>query len=489
MIVSNPFSIFAHRQVCFVLGPQNNLLSSVRSNNLEEIESVSDVGCLEVVDLIGWTLLHHAVYNGFYDMSHLLIKKGISVNALDKYQRTPLSIAAAKNDVRMFNLLMDSGSDVNLGFVLHYAIDQESLECIHELIKYSCDINVSDKTDLETPPLLQAVSALKTKIVNILLTHKANPNCTNKHKETPLHLSCRLGDLETAQILLNHGANVNAVDSIKETPLLNAARSNNNDLVKLLLSNDADVHAKNNFDWTSLHNAAYSNSEIVALDLINAGASVNAVNDEGETPLFSAVGNVAILQTLIQHAADVNYRAPGGWTALHECTEEGNLDCVKELLKHNANVNSASAEFVLPIYIAAIGGHASIVEELLQHGSIVDPAILNIGVIRDDSGNHPLSERYHIVAGNTPLIGAASKGYLDVVKVLCLHGASLNAVNHEGNSALHEAVVNGFVEIVDFLLTLEIDLDIKNVEQKSALDLAKDQKNEELVQLISTKIR
>jgi ankyrin repeat protein len=96
----------------------------VRSNNLSEIKNVSDDDCLSATDLVGWSALHHSVAKNLYEMSCELINKGVSVNSLDKYRRTPLSVAAARNNVRMLRLLIDNGADVNLGLALNYAAEE-----------------------------------------------------------------------------------------------------------------------------------------------------------------------------------------------------------------------------------------------------------------------------------------------------------------------------------------------------------------------------
>jgi ankyrin repeat protein len=103
--------------------PCNDILELVRSNNLSEIKNVSDVDCRSATDLVGWSALHHSVAKNLYEMSCELINKGVSVNSLDKYRRTPLSVAAARNNVRMLRLLIDNGADVNLGLALHYAAE------------------------------------------------------------------------------------------------------------------------------------------------------------------------------------------------------------------------------------------------------------------------------------------------------------------------------------------------------------------------------
>jgi hypothetical protein len=57
------------------------------------------------------------------------------------------------------------------------------------------------------------------------------------------------------------------------------------------------------------------------------------------------------------------------------------------------------------------------------------------------------------VFGDTPLMHAARRGALEIVKLLVTHKVELNALNNEGESALSLATKNKHSEVVTFLLT------------------------------------
>lgn len=408
-----------------------------------------------------------------YEMSCSLIERGFSVNSFDKYERTPLSLAAAKNNTKLLKLLLEKGADVNLGLPLHYAIHNEALDCISELVKHKCDINIKNKHEFENPALLEAVYQEKSEVVEALLNYNAEPNCTNKWKETPLEVACRNSDLQSVKNLIKHGADINSRNSCKDTPLITASSFDNLEIIKILLENGAEINAKDHFESTPLHNSVRSNYTNCALELIKVGAEINC-DDEGETALTLAVDNenLALIQALLG-ISDIYYEIPGGWSVLHLSAFTGNLECLKELLRNHRNVNIASAENVLPIYLAAVKGHVDVVKLLLEAGSFVDCCILDFGIIRDESASRYLDKQYKIVAGNTPLLGACSGGFLDVVKVLIDRGASLKCVNSLGNNLLHEGVLSGSKELVEFLAGLNEDFMVKNKKFKTPLDLAK----------------
>ncbi|KPI89947.1 hypothetical protein ABL78_0915 [Leptomonas seymouri] len=55
--------------------------------------------------------------------------------------------------------------------------------------------------------------------------------------------------------------------------------------------------------------------------------------------------------------------------------------------------------------------------------------------------------------GLTPLLFAAGRGHLDVVRFLVEHGADLNHQSDRGQSALHRAVYRGNIDLVEYLVT------------------------------------
>ena len=64
------------------------------------------------------------------------------------------------------------------------------------------------------------------------------------------------------------------------------------------------------------------------------------------------------------------------------------------------------------------------------------------------------------------------------------YGAELNHVENDGWSALHFATAEGHYEIVELLLHLGIDPNIRNNADKSALDMAQDEEGYEDIALL-----
>ena len=83
--------------------------------------------------------------------------------------------------------------------------------------------------------------------------------------------------------------------------------------------------------------------------------------------------------------------------------------------------------------------------------SAVEKYIVDMNDINAGDGNN-----------DTPLLIAARKGYIDIVKLLIKNGAKINIQDDYGDTALHAATFNGHKDIVKFLLSKGADTRIKN---------------------------
>lgn len=103
-----------------------------------------------------------------------------------------------------------------------------------------------------------------------------------------------------------------------------------------------------------------------------AGVDLNSENDDGDTPLREAarVGNVEILQLLLEHGADPNYETDAYfYTALMYASREGNTEAAKALVDAGAHVN-AEDDFEESVLLRAVeGNHPEMVKLLLKHGA------------------------------------------------------------------------------------------------------------------------
>lgn len=132
---------------------------------------------------------------------------------------------------------------------------------------------------------------------------------------------------------------------------------------------------------------------------------------------------------------------------------------------------------ITPLMAAASGGYVDIVKLLLVHGADVNAQsstgkTILISVVIDVFSisciiNLPLS------SGNTALTYACAGGFVDVVKVLLKEGANIEDHNENGHTPLMEAASAGHVEVARVLLEYGAGINTHSNEFKeSALTLA-----------------
>jgi len=226
----------------------------------------------------------------------------------------------------------------------------------------------------------------------------------------PLHYAARNGHVEVVRFLLSKKSYINAIDQRGHTPLCLAACYGKIEVVNLLLANRAEIKLESHF---------YSNE------------------NEHDTPLHLAAlnGHLDILVSLDEHAKKrgysfINIKNKGGYTAIH---------------------------------MAAFNGHQQIVSYLIQKGAHFNKK--NLYRDTDYYAGFPL---------DTPLMLAAGKGHVEVVRTLLTHNVSVNDFNANGDTALHFACKNQHKEIIRLLLAAGAKKNAKNHQGELALNFVKD---------------
>lgn len=82
--------------------------------------------------------------------------------------------------------------------------------------------------------------------------------------------------------------------------------------------------------------------------------------------IAAAKNNLELVQLLIQHGANVNYRSPKNSTALHSACYHGNMQMVCYLIKHGANVNIIRCDDETSLSLSIQRGHQALVFYLVD---------------------------------------------------------------------------------------------------------------------------
>ena len=217
--------------------------------------------------------------------------------------------------------------------------------------------------------------------------------------------------------------------------------------------------------WTD----AIGNRDVAAVERMAAHvADVNRATENGQTALMLAAAgrNPPLLRRLLKRGAAVNATNNRGGTALMYSATYGDLEGAALLLEHGATVNARATNGWTALTLAAALGFEAIVNELLAHGA--DPNIADVygwtPLMRAADANRPSSVRALLASrrtaidardenGQTALHHAALQGYDDVVRLLLGHGANVRVTDEAGHTPDALARAKGHRAVAEMLRT------------------------------------
>ena len=275
---------------------------------------------------------------------------------------------------------------------------------------------------------------------------KANINVRNKSEWTPLHLAIEKGFYEIAKMLIEKGADVNAINNRGRAPL---HFNENLQILKLLIEKGANINEKDKeTGWTPLHFAVIRPNMEIVESLIANGADVNAKSFDGSTPLH--LGRYT--KHLIVAGADVNSQDEFGNTPLHYAHIHHIKDAAEPLINAGADVNSKNKNYSTPLHLACSRYSETVNSEL--HNSIekLDNRFLStfLGQTFDNLENAP------------------SRNTFDVISFLISKGADVEAKDKDGKTALDLASQKGLNRLSYYLLQFYTTKENKSVDKNGS---------------------
>jgi ankyrin repeat protein len=192
-------------------------------------------------------------------------------------------------------------------------------------------------------------------------------------------------------------------------------------------------------------------------------ASAGAYED-----FFAAVekDNPGPIRNLLSRGFDPNTRSTEGLSGLYLAFRDGSLNVAKVLIDWpKTNVEARTDLDESPLMIAALKGHLELVKKLIDRGADVNKT------------------------GWTPLHYAASAGHLRVMELLLEQHAYIDAESPNGTTPLMMAANYGTPAATKLLLEAGADPTLRNQVGMTAVDFAKRADRRDLAELLTTAAR
>jgi ankyrin repeat protein len=387
----------------------------------------------------GTTALHWAAYHDNTDAAKLLLAAGAKATAENRYGVTPLALACANGNEPIVRSLLAAGADANGALrggetALMTAARTGRVGPVKALLDAGAKVDAKDRKGQTA--LMWAAAEGHAAVVEVLVKAGADVKARLDSGFTPLLFAAREGRIEAVRALLKAGADPNAAIRTEKAPGGYGAKNGTSALV------------------LAVENAHFE----LALELVKAGADPNDQRS-GFTPLHTLtwvrkpnrgddpdgqppptgsgkLTSLPFARALVARGADVNLRLEKGTSGRGKLSTTGATAFL---------MASKTADLPYMKLLAELGA---------------DPLLPN----RD---------------GATPLMAAAGLGCLApteeagtepeclaAVEYLLGLGSDINAVDRNGETAMHGAAYKSLPKVVEYLAARGAKIDVWNRKNK-----------------------
>ena len=179
-----------------------------------------------------------------------------------------------------------------------------------------------------------------------------------------------------------------------------------------------------------------------------------------------STGNVDLATAVLDAGIDLSVELPVGLPPLHYAAQVNQPEIVSILVKAGAPIEQADAQGRTPLMIAASFADAPVVQALLDAGADIS------------AGNPTLVNR-------TAWQYAGQYGNTATLEVLYAAGVDINSVDDFGSSVLITAAYGGHLESVEYLLSIGVDPNLRDLANTTARGWAEYHHDTEIAEAIA----
>lgn len=322
------------------------------------------------------------------------------------------------------------------------------------------------------------------KLNEILNSRQVSINYFDKDGNNFLSICLKNSQFKSALWLIDNNINLNMPDQDLKYPIDIAIEKNNLTIVKAILDKgNTDLNRKDKYGRTMLQNSVLFGYYTISKILIQYGTDVNSVDLNKRNVIFDAIsfGDEKCIETLIAikelelNNIDINQE-----TIMHHPLIKKNSPLAKVLIESGAQTTIKDKNGKTFLCNTALKGieYYDLVDTALKHGADINSTVGNNNtilielisvIVKLEDGDYKtslLSVCTNLIvakidknaindSGETALMIAVKASNIELVKFLLSYGVSTDIQNHNGETALFEAVYKGIENINIILLLLK----------------------------------
>lgn len=493
------------------------LFDVVKKRKLESVKFLLQHGLsINAEDNYGKTVLNEAINIDDGIMIRFLLENGANVHYINKSKRTIMQDLALEGNAKYFKLLMIRQPDLKhkdlyLRNVLFDAIEGGNLEIIKDVINEFEEEDLNSVDYNGRTALFYAVLKEDITIAKWLISYGVDVNITDNNQQNVLFNTVILGaqNIPIIDLLVKKGINLHQEDKagftildeilklleICKEPILEGTskyRFVNKDrnylhVTSVLLEHDLNLCHPNKEGKTILHQEVFKKNYETIDFLITAGIPVDIIDNEGRTILFDIIfeglSALEMIEYLTQKGANIEHRDNEDRTIIDDLVELVLIQQNTKRPRHRRFLNMKQDENYFELLRRVLSTYKPKINRPKKNGQTIIFELVNYNNnellklfisndidinLMDENMQTPLS--FLVEQGMALTNSKQRDDFFERLNILLKYRVNINAMDKNGRTVLHKAVIADDFEVVEkLILSKKLDIAIKDAQGRTAL--------------------